>query len=435
MALTRWYCGNGTPSFIPTNVRGTWDQTGALTNRTLKTTKTGSETLNNDSENTATSPWDVLLVRWVSDALGNAGTIWGNPNWCMMARENNADADYFTKVHIYVTAGDTDTVRGTLLANWVEPTEWSNSVTNSPTGRKMAGGSGSGSAPEFTPVDVQSGDRIVVEMGFRSTNTHTTARTGTIQVGASTGGADATDGAAQGAVPWFDIPDPLDTTTLDKVYLQNASADATPSGSTPLGAWDDAGTPTWRKLGRTKAGSGATIGRGETSTSATWDVLLWAGVSDELQAQTIAGTLDGVIVVQEPNTGSNFVFHVHLWVMKPDGTSRGTLLTDYVASPLESQEWLDTIGDPPGKALVTQSLSSLAVTAGDRLVVEIGYQAQNTSSVNRTGTLAYGRTGGDAIPGTTTTTLASWLGFSQDILWLADAVVSARRPSPLRFGF
>lgn len=210
-----------------------------------------------------------------------------------------------------------------------------------------------------------------------------------------------------------------------RVYLNNAAAAATPSAA--LGAWDDGPTLTWRHLGRTKAGAATEVSRNETSTSATWDVYLWTGVSDELSAQTIAGTLDGCVKVRQPNTGSNFVFHLHVWVMKPDGTARGTLLADAIDDPLATQEWpVNSTPDLEAKAFLQQALSSVGASAGDRIVAEIGFQAQNTSSTLRAGVVGYGGTGADATDTDTDESHASWIEFSQTLLWLADAAGTSR---------
>lgn len=202
---TRWYCNSTAPGFTPTNIRGTWNNTAPMADRSLKATKGATQQLSGTvAEATLTSPFDTLLVRWVSDALSGNGVVKGTLDFCMMARENNADADFATKVHVYVTVGDSDTVRGTLLANWAEPLiggEWTNALTVVPVGKAAV-------APvAVTPVAVQAGDRIVVEMGFRSYNVHATSRTAQIQYSSSPSATDAVNGSPQGAAPWFDIPD------------------------------------------------------------------------------------------------------------------------------------------------------------------------------------------------------------------------------------
>lgn len=79
--------------------------------------------------------------------------------------------------------------------------------------------------------------------------------------------------------------------------------------------------------------------------------------------------------------------------MKTDGTSRGTLISDYV----EAAEFATSL-NTGGRALAAvQTLSSLAVSAGDRIVVEIGYRATNSVSTSFTGTLAYGGTADEGV--------------------------------------
>jgi hypothetical protein len=357
--MTRFYGHDDAPGFTPTNLRGTWDDTASLSNRAMKTTK-GAQALSNRSEATATTPFDVALVRWVSDGLVNAGTIKGSVNFCMMARESNADADFVTKLHIYVTAGDTDTVRGTLLSNHAESTEWSNALSVAPQGIAAA-------APvALSPVTVQAGDRIVVEMGYRSNNSHTTSRNGQIQV--SGGGADATQGAAQGAAPWIDIPPPDAT----RFYLTRETAPITPTAN---GAWDDA-TPTTRgKLQRQKGvNTAANSLKSETSADPAYDALCTQQISGPLAAQTITGTFDLCVRANESAAGNDMFLHVHVWVTQGDtSTARGVLISDYIHS-----SELSTTAQ--GVQITQQTVSSVAVQAGDRLVVEIGYRATNTST-------------------------------------------------------
>ncbi|MFH9731873.1 hypothetical protein [Streptomyces sp. NPDC017260] len=102
----------------------------------------------------------------------------------MLGRVQSASAALMVgRTHIYVTAGDTDTVRGTLLNNHT-------GTTALPT---TAAGVGT-SAVALTPVNLQAGDRIVVEVGFQAQNTVETSYNGTLHYGA-TGTTDLVAGA------------------------------------------------------------------------------------------------------------------------------------------------------------------------------------------------------------------------------------------------
>lgn len=174
-----------------------------------------------------------------------------------------------------------------------------------------------------------------------------------------------------------------------KIYLTNNTAPYTPA--TLRGAWDDTAGAVTRALepGKSIGGTSTTVARAETSATNNFDVLLYRGVSGPLASQTLSGTVQVTIGVTESNASGNFAYHVHMYVTTGDSdTPRGTILTDYVETT--ANEWGTTAGTSGRSFTSAQSLSSLAITSGDRLVVEIGYVAINTSTTSFTGTLGYG---------------------------------------------
>lgn len=175
--------------------------------------------------------------------------------------------------------------------------------------------------------------------------------------------------------------------STSKYYLTTKTAPYTPA--TIRGAWDDTAGAVTRALDVYKRDGGliTSVSRAETSSSNTYDVLLYRGVSGPLAAQTIAGTIDVVLAIRESAASADFVYHLHVYVTAGDSdTVRGTLLSDYIETT--ANEWPTTL---TAKALASaQTLSSLAISAGDRLVVEIGYQATNTSASSLTGFVHYG---------------------------------------------
>jgi hypothetical protein len=157
------------------------------------------------------------------------------------------------------------------------------------------------------------------------------------------------------------------------------------------------------------------VARAETNASANFDVLLYRGVSGPLAAQTIGGNLDGVLGVLESNVAADFAWHLHVYVAQGDSdTPRATLITDYVETT--SNEWPTTA---TFRALASAQALSASISAGDRLVVEIGYVALNASATSRTGTLNYGtqvafQNVADGVAGQTDVTLkAGFISFSQ----------------------
>ncbi len=208
-----------------------------------------------------------------------------------------------------------------------------------------------------------------------------------------------------------------------KFYLSNVTAPYTPA--TLRGAWDQSsGAPIGsltRALVPTKVEGGAVTNAdiGETNVSNTWDVMLYRGVSNGLDAQTISGTVDLVVAVSESNAGADFFFHVHIYVTQGDSdTPRGTLLSDYVENT--TNEWTTTA---QGQGLQSaQSLSSLAISAGDRIVVEIGFIARNATTITRNGKVWCGTRhptslgiSADLTVGSTDTNLAGYVSFSGTI--------------------
>src|SRR6185503_4819324 len=129
----------------------------------------------------------------------------------------------------------------------------------------------------------------------------------------------------------------------------------------------------------------------ETSTIGDFDVLILKFVSEPIpSAQTISGTFDWIVGSRESNTAMNANWHVHAYVTQGDtDTVRGTLVTNYM-EPAGTNEWPTTAqGDGPTGPV---TVSPVAVSANDRIVIEVGYVDRNTQNNSRTGTLWYGGT-------------------------------------------
>lgn len=159
-------------------------------------------------------------------------------------------------------------------------------------------------------------------------------------------------------------------------------------------------------------------------------------VSPPLAAQTISGTVKGQVRTNEVNATDNYTFAFALKVIKTDGTDRGVLVgtsasDDTSATPPElavttatNRQWLDA------SESASVSLSSLGVSYGDRIVVEVGFRQASTSVASgrvffRT---AIGAT--DLPEDNSTTTLAtnSWLEFSNTLQFAAGYVGSSATP-------
>lgn len=107
-----------------------------------------------------------------------------------------------------------------------------------------------------------------------------------------------------------------------------------------------------------------------------------------LAAQTISGTVRGVIQATESNTGANATNAIAVKIIQPDGTDRAVLLavtaSDNAGSP---QEFLTTAARRRyWEADETEpvDLTSGDATAGDYLVIELGFRSATGTTRNIT---------------------------------------------------
>ena len=181
-----------------------------------------------------------------------------------------------------------------------------------------------------------------------------------------------------------------------RLYLSNDTAGATPPSY--RGSWTlTTGTVT-RALD-VKAGAAATVVCAHGTASA----LHYRGVSAPfLSAGTLSGTFSMVAGVLTSVASNNAKLRGHLYVMAPDGSVRGTLL-----SSTNDSVNLTTTGN--GRAWAP-TVGSVACLAGDRLVFEFGTYS-TIGSVGRNSTVHYGNTGGtDLTAGSTSvTTQPGWI--------------------------
>jgi hypothetical protein len=210
------------------------------------------------------------------------------------------------------------------------------------------------------------------------------------------------------------------THDVSRFYTFDSTAPYSPA--TYKGAWDDTSQIVGSKYLNIAPKSGAGVSAGwvsETSTSNEWDVLCARFVSPPLAAQTILGNVYGFLSASvNPGTG-NFVTHLHLYVTQGDSDAvRGTLLTDYCDS--DDNYW------PGGWApfsIPATALTPVTVLAGDRIVLEYGFRARNTSATQVSTMFRYGA---DPIADDVTSvadayTLTGWLEFSNKVFFTPAA--------------
>lgn len=198
-----------------------------------------------------------------------------------------------------------------------------------------------------------------------------------------------------------------------RLYIDPTAIPYTPA--TIRGAWDATGTPSTGKLTLVPTGSNTAITKTETVATNNYDILFGRWVSDGLVSnKTIAGTIALMMRVSEANLAANAFFHVHIYVTTGNSdTPRGTLLSDYIGAT----EFTTTNG---GLGFTGVSLTSVAAQAGDRIVIEIGAQLQNTVTTSYNIVMSYGGAGTtDLVSGNTTAANPKWIQFSDDIPFVA----------------
>jgi hypothetical protein len=192
-----------------------------------------------------------------------------------------------------------------------------------------------------------------------------------------------------------------------RLYLTNSAAPYTPT--TKRGGWEQAGATLARLLGVRPAGAAATAAVATGSTGAANDVLWGRWISaGAVAAGTLSGTAQAIVGAVESNAATNANLYLHIYVTTGDSdTPRGTALSNWAGAV----EFTTTAN---GRDSGAQALSSVAVSVGDRLVVEAGYRSISADTTARTATLNYGNSGQTdlAAAGTGVTTTPGWIEFS-----------------------
>lgn len=176
MAL-RLYLTTEAAPYTPPNIRGTWTDAALTGANHLSRRKVGTGTTAVKAETSSSASWAVLLRRFISDPVNNPGTLSGAFTLVAGWLEANAAANMVTRIHMYVTAGNTATVRGTLTALALDGS------TEFPVVGFGTGAAGVQLTGTCSSVAVQVGDRVVLEIGYKAANTVTTSYAGTLYYG------------------------------------------------------------------------------------------------------------------------------------------------------------------------------------------------------------------------------------------------------------
>lgn len=202
-----------------------------------------------------------------------------------------------------------------------------------------------------------------------------------------------------------------------RFYLSSSLTAAASPGF--ASGWESTGSALRRMMGNPSLASSTKtdLGVAETSTSGTFDVLNYQFVSEPLaNASVICGPVGGYIRATESNSAADDRSQMVVKVVSGDGSTLIGTVIDFDASAL-TDEWPTTAASRRFPLAFTGSGTKgtpVSASAGDRVVVEVGYRAHNTSSTSRTGTLRSGHAvgGSDFTTSGTTTDLNPWIEIS-----------------------
>lgn len=178
-----------------------WEQTGgAALGKLLGRNRGGANTAVTVAETSTSNVYDSLLGQWISDPFTSGGTVQGAWQVCYAANESNAAADTLPQYNIRVMSGDLATQRGVF--SYVQG---SNEVTTT-----LSSFINTTSAANTDPVAVQVGDRMVIELGYRATNTVNTSYSYTLRYGGPSLDLESglTDATVSANAPWIEFSDP-----------------------------------------------------------------------------------------------------------------------------------------------------------------------------------------------------------------------------------
>ena len=208
------------------------------------------------------------------------------------------------------------------------------------------------------------------------------------------------------------------------------------SGEAPISPLFDAG---WGVVAsadrvrgrRLKTGTAMMSRLAAESVAIVTDVLVRQYVFAPMAAQRIGGAVKAMVRCMESATTADMRAQMAIRVVSGDGLiARGTLLGRTTTGLVS--EWGTALAArkfPPGFTGAGVAVTPVTCQEGDRLVVEVGCRAHNTTTSSRAGTVQFGdpTTAGDlAEAETAQSALCPWVEFSQNLLWRFPVAVHER---------
>ena len=125
---TKWYIYSTAPSFSPSTHQGSWnvDASGDSDRfMSFSPTRTGVAISTKSRQKTSASVQTLLGCIAVSEPLAAQTLSLWSLDGVLRVGESATSMDAFMQFHIYITQGDTNSVRGTLLNNYTHISEMS----------------------------------------------------------------------------------------------------------------------------------------------------------------------------------------------------------------------------------------------------------------------------------------------------------------------
>jgi len=200
-------------------------------------------------------------------------------------------------------------------------------------------------------------------------------------------------------------------------FPSTGDAEVTPSYAAE---WEQTTGATRRELVRTKISSSfATISDSEVNASSTYDVLVRQYVSESIGSHTFGGTWKLQVRYGESSNQVDFYAYTVLRVCSEDGsTIKGTL-----AAEVDDNEF-SFPPDPLQNRSQSGSCAAIEAQNGDRIIVELGFRANNTKTTSYDGQFEAGDNSGSDLPedDSSTDQYCPWIEFSQDIPYFVPEI-------------
>jgi hypothetical protein len=233
-----------------------------------------------------------------------------------------------------------------------------------------------------------------------------------------------------------------------RLYLTDATAPVTPASITYTGGttqgWEEPtyASGSYRLLARADNWPGAvtfiTNSRGATNV-VNQDIYIRGYVSDPLTtAQSISGTLSGQALMRENNAGMDAHPQIMVKVISGDGaTLRGVLFGgDSRTTNVDELTTLLQNRQIPAPGISPVTLSSVAASSGDRILIEVGVRANAATTffpnLRFGATASPGGANDLSVGGAETTDLNCWIEFSQTLSF--GNALSRQVPDSLSLG-